>query len=40
MQQYAVAQTASRSMLGMLNEFSFLAQVYRERFGTDWEGVT
>lgn len=39
MQQHTIAKTASRSMLGMLNEFSFLAQAYRERFGADWVGM-
>jgi hypothetical protein len=31
MRDYRVATTASRSVVGILNEFSYLAAVYRER---------
>lgn len=34
------AKTSSRQMLGMLNEFGFLADSYRQHFGTDLLGIS
>lgn len=34
------AKTASRQMLGMLNEFGFLADSYRQHFGPDLLGIS
>lgn len=40
MQSCSPAKTASRQMVGMLNEFGFLADSYRQQFGADLLGIS
>lgn len=40
MQNCSPTKTASRQMLGMLNEFSFLADSYRQHLGADLLGIS